>query len=221
MIRRLYSFYHLYDLQIIQRKFGYIFSRTVGKKKKQISLLSLTPTETSRYFVLYNARSIRQNHPGKSRTMSQTRASVVATGTISRDESNAAKQRSVLSGVGEGLVSKHIGYIPRDLSRDNWQICREEVVVWKRGEFLETKAREYLLSPPLLNFKFSPPPLARAAIPCQFFAKRRAVSHPLCDHPPFQGFQLADSENSRRYRFPTIDRILKYNYFNSSRNQIG
>lgn len=64
--------------------------------------------------------------------MSQTRASVVATGTISRDESNAAKQRSVLSGVGEGLVSKHIGYIPRDLSRDNWQICREEVVVWKR-----------------------------------------------------------------------------------------
>lgn len=33
MIHRLYSFYHLYDLQIIQRKFGYIFSRTVGKKK--------------------------------------------------------------------------------------------------------------------------------------------------------------------------------------------
>lgn len=31
MIRRLDSFYHLYDFQIIQRKFGYIFSRTVGK----------------------------------------------------------------------------------------------------------------------------------------------------------------------------------------------
>lgn len=24
-------------------------------------------------------------------------------------------------------MSKHIGYIPRDLSRDNWQICRAEV----------------------------------------------------------------------------------------------
>lgn len=76
--------------------------------------------------------------------MSRTQASVVATCTISRDESNAAKHliRGRVGGGGGGggeerLVSKHIGYIPRDLSRDNWQICREE------ASFSRQKGREY------------------------------------------------------------------------------
>lgn len=75
----------------------------------------------------------------------------------------------------ERLVSKHIGYIPRDLSRDNWQICREEA---GRGR-LETTRRVSrdkragnIVSPPLLNFKFSPPPPPTSLVKPRFLATR-------------------------------------------------
>lgn len=75
----------------------------------------------------------------------------------------------------ERLVSKHIGYIPRDLSRDNWQICREEA---GRGR-LETTRRVSrdkragnIVSPPLLNFKFSPPPPPSSSVKPRFLATR-------------------------------------------------
>ena len=58
------------------------------------------------------------------------------------------------------LVSKHIGYIPRDLSRDNWQICRAEVNGSGNERSLETRQKGrkivlVVLLSSLLNFKFS------------------------------------------------------------------
>ena len=116
----------------------------------------------------------------------------------------------------ERLVSKHIGYIPRDLSRDNWQICREEA---GRGR-LETTRRVSrdkragnIVSPPLLNFKFSPPPPPTSPVKPRFLATdggrgertfeeffarntRGGVSHPLCDDSPFiSAFLQTDSSN--------------------------
>ena len=41
----------------------------------------------------------------------------------------------------ETRASKHIGYIPRDLSRDNWQICRAEVNDCGNERSLETRQK--------------------------------------------------------------------------------
>jgi len=76
---------------------------------------------------------------------------------------------------GRSPVSEYIGYIPRDLSRDNWQICRAKVNSFCTKQRTEITARQKATSSsrlwPFLNFKFGWKPNLRSP-PLVLFSRR-------------------------------------------------